>query len=180
MVARSEYLKRQLNEFSEITLTPPLNITAETFNLVTDFCYENFVTLTPFNIVELRLAAEMLEMTEINIPRDENLLQITESYFCSVIANNKEYVSIAITSCFGLMPEAEMKASLVSRCIGVLSLMGEADGDLSCLKDIKGLDVDDLELILESTSQRLTDCHDLLYRIVDLLLKVCIFLGVLR
>ncbi|KAG8373846.1 hypothetical protein BUALT_Bualt11G0067700 [Buddleja alternifolia] len=171
LIARSTYLKRHLTEFSEITLSPPLNITAETFALVTDFCYGNLVAVTPFNVAALRTAAELLDMTEINGAGDENLQQKTEAYFRHAVAVNKECVSIVLRSCFSLLPEAETAAALVSRCFVALSLTAEGDGDLSCLEDVKRVRVEDLQLILESMSQRLTDCHDLLYRIVDLYLK---------
>lgn len=165
-------MKRQLSEFPEITLSPPLNITAQTFSLVMDFCYGTHVAITPFNVAALRTAAELLGMTEINGPGDENLQQLTEAYFRSVVTVNKECASIVLGSCFSLLPEAETAASLVSRCIEALSLTAEADGDISCLDDFKNLLTEDLKLILESVSQRLTDCHDLLYRIIDIYLKV--------
>ncbi|KAK4488443.1 hypothetical protein RD792_004207 [Penstemon davidsonii] len=171
LITRSGYLKRQLNEISEITLSPPLNITAETFSLVTDFCYGTYVPITTFNVAALLTAAELLEMTEVNRPLDDNLQQITESYFCRAVAVNKDNASIVLQSSLMLLPEAETTASLVSRCIQALSFMGEADGDVSFLDGVKRVDISDLQLILESTSQRLTNCHDLLYRIIDLYLK---------
>ncbi|KAI3462686.1 hypothetical protein Pfo_019349 [Paulownia fortunei] len=171
LIARSAYLKRQLSEFPEITLSPPLNITAQTFSLVTDFCYGTHVDITPFNVAALRTAAELLGMTEISGPRDENLQQKTEAYFRHAVSVNEEYASIVLRSCFSLLPEAETAASLVSRCIEELSLTAGADGGMSCLDDVKNLLIEDLQLILESVSQRLTDSHDLLYRIIDIYLK---------
>lgn len=168
LIAKSAYLKRKLSEFSEITLSPPLNITAQTFSLVTDFCYGSHVSITPFNVAALRTAAELLDM----IGGDENLQQKTEAYFRQAIAVNKEYTSIVLRTCFPLLPEAETTASLVSRCIEALCLTAEADGDMSCLEEFKSVAFEDLQLILESVSQRLTDCHDLLYRIIDNYLKV--------
>ncbi|GFP78899.1 BTB/POZ domain-containing protein at3g49900, partial [Phtheirospermum japonicum] len=111
LIARSAHLRRKLTEFPEITLSPPLNITAQTFSSVTEFCYGAHVEITPSNVAALRTAAELLDMTESYGPEDQNLQQITEEYFR------------------------------------------------------------DFQLILESTSQRLTDCHDLLYRIIDIFLK---------
>ncbi|KAK4426420.1 BTB/POZ domain-containing protein [Sesamum alatum] len=172
LMARSAYLKRQLSEFPEITLSPPLNITAQTFSLVTDFCYGNHVAITPFNVAALRTAAELLGMTETGgAVGEENLQQKTEAYFRCAVAVNKEYASIVLRSCFPLLPEAETVAALVSRCIEALSVAAGGDGEVSCLDDVKSVAVEDLQVVLESTSQRLTDCHDLLYRIIDIYLK---------
>ncbi|KAL7090127.1 hypothetical protein ACP275_12G021100 [Erythranthe tilingii] len=173
LTAKSTYLKRQLTEFTEITLSPPLNITAQTFSLVTDFCYGNHVAVTPFNVAALRTAAELLGMTEDSggPPGEENLQQKTEAYFRQAIYVNKEYASIVLRSCFPLLPEAETAAALVSRCVEALSLTAESDGDMSCLEGFKSVVFEDLQVILESVSQRLTDCHDLLYSIIDIYLK---------
>ncbi|KAH6808314.1 hypothetical protein C2S51_029422 [Perilla frutescens var. frutescens] len=175
LMAKSAYLKRQLTEFPEITLSPPLNITAQTFILVTDFCYGTHVAVTPFNVAALRTAAELLGMTAetggAGEGEGENLQQITEAYFCRIVGVNKECASIVLRSCFPLLPEAETAASLVSRCIEALSLTAEADVDAGCLDGFKNVQIDDLKLILESVSQRLTDCHDFLYRIIDVYLK---------
>ncbi|XP_075482859.1 BTB/POZ domain-containing protein At3g49900 [Primulina tabacum] len=167
LILRSGYLKRQLTKLTEITLNPPLNITSATFALITDFCNGSYISITPFNVAALRIAAELLEMTEVCGPRDENLQQKTEAYFCRAVAVNKGYASIVLRSCFPLLPEAEMTAALVSRCIEALSLIGEGE----CLDDVMSLRVEDLQLILESMSQRLTESHDLLYTIIDLYMK---------
>lgn len=168
LMARSTFFKRKLSEFPEVTLSPPFNITAETFSLVTDFCYGNRVVITPLNVAALRTAAELLGMTDIAESGEENLLQKTEAYFRSVIAANSEYASIVLKSCFELLPEAETAASLVSRCIAAV----DADGDLRWLDEVKRLGIGDLQLVLEAVSRRLTDCHDFLYRIVDAYLQV--------
>ncbi|XP_073156842.1 BTB/POZ domain-containing protein At3g49900 [Henckelia pumila] len=167
LTLKSGYLKRQLGKLTEITLNPPLNITAETFALITDFCYGSYLAITPFNVAALRTAAELLEMTEVCGPRDENLQQKTEAYFRRAVSVNKEYASIVLRSCFPLLPEAETAAALVSRCIEALSSMGEEE----CLDDVTRLRVEDLQLILESMSRRLTESHDVLYTIIDLYIK---------
>lgn len=171
LMANSVYLKRQLTEFPEITLSPPLNITAQTFTLVADFCCGAHVAVTPFNVAALRTAAELLGMTETGGAGGENLQQITEAYFCRVVGVNMECASIVLQSCFPLLPEAETAAALVSRCIEALSLTAEADMDAGCLDGFKNVQIDELKLILESVSQRLTDCHDFLYKIIDIYLK---------
>ncbi|KAL8528827.1 hypothetical protein ACS0TY_006326 [Phlomoides rotata] len=172
LIAKSAYLKRRLCEFPEITLSPPLNITPQTFSLVTDFCYGTHIAVTPFNVAALLTAAELLAMTAIGGPGHENLKQITEAYFRRVVAVNKECASIVLRSCLPLLPEAETTASLVSRCIEALNLTAaESDGDVGYLEGFKGVMIEDLKLIVESVSQRLTDRHDLLYRIIDTYLK---------
>ncbi|KAL1540880.1 BTB/POZ domain-containing protein [Salvia divinorum] len=163
LIAKSAYLKRQLAELTEITLSPPLNITAQTFALVTDFCYGTHVSVTPFNVAALRTAAELLG--------SEDLQEITEAYFRRVVAVNKECATIVLQSCFPLLPESEAAAGLVSRCIEALSLTAAGDGDAKCLEGLKNVGMSDLKLILESVSQRLADSHDLLYRIIDIYLK---------
>lgn len=172
LIAKSAYLKRHLCEFPEITLSPPLKITPQTFSLVTDFCYGTHIAVTPFNVAALLTAAELLGMTETGAAGDENLKQITEAYFRRVVAVNKECASIVLRSCFPLLPEAETTASLVSRCIEALNLTAGDDGDVGYLEGFKNVMIEDLKLIVESVSQRLTDRHDLLYRIIDTYLKV--------
>ncbi|CAI9758487.1 unnamed protein product [Fraxinus pennsylvanica] len=171
LIARSGYLERQLKEFSKATFSLPLNITAETFSLVTNFCYGARISITPFNVASLLIAARLLDMSETRGPRDENLCQKTENYFRLAVAVNLEYVSIVLRSCFSLLPEVETTACLVSRCIEALSLMGDVEAVTSCLHDVRKLCFEDFQLILKSTNQRLIECHDLLYIITDLYLK---------
>ncbi|GER28871.1 phototropic-responsive NPH3 family protein [Striga asiatica] len=165
LIARSAYLREKLSELPEITLSPPLNITAQTFSTVTEFCYGAHIALTPFNVAALCTAAHLLGMTT----GDHNLQAITEEYFCSEITINKEYLYVVLDSTFSLMPEVETEALLITKCIEALSLTDGAN--LSCLDGVKGLSIRDFEIILESISQRLTDCHDLVYRIIDIYLK---------
>lgn len=172
LMARSGYLERQLKEFSEATFSLGLNITAETFSLVTNFCYGSHISITPFNVASLLIAAKLLDMSETRGLRDENLCQKTENYFRLVVTVNLEYISIVLQSCFSLLPEVETTACLVSRCIEALSSMGDVEAVTSCLHDVKKLCLEDFQLILKSTSQRLIECHDLLYVIIDLYLKV--------
>ncbi|CAI9758486.1 unnamed protein product [Fraxinus pennsylvanica] len=171
LISRSGYLERQLKEFSKAIFSLPLNITAETFSLVTNFCYGACISITPFNVASLFIAAKLLDMSETRGPRDENLCQKTENYFRLVVAVNLEYVSIVLRSCFSLLPEVETTTRLVSRCIEALSLMGDVEIVTSCLHDVRKLCFEDFKLILKSTSQRLIECHDLLYIIIDLYIK---------
>lgn len=165
-------MKRLLKDSSELSLSPPLNITAETFSLVTEFCYGAHIVITPFNIAPLRIAAELLEMTEANGTPDDNLRQKTETYLRRVVAVNQEYATVVLRSAVSLLPEAETTACLVSRCIEALMSMHDGDGAgaMTCLNDVLRLGPDDFQLVVESLNQRLT-IHDLLYRVVDLYLK---------
>ncbi|KAL3526883.1 hypothetical protein ACH5RR_011539 [Cinchona calisaya] len=176
--ARSGYMKRQLKKSSELSISPPLNITAETFSLVTEYCYGARIVITPFNVAPLRIAAELLEMTEANGTPHDNLRQKTETYFRRVVSVNKECAAVVLRSGVSLLPEAETTASLVSRCIEALMLMHDGDaagagagaGSITCLNDVLKLQPDEFQVVVESMNKRLTS-HDLLYRIVDLYLK---------
>lgn len=173
MAARSGYLKRKLKGLSELTLSPPLKITAETFSLIAEFCYDSHIVITPFNVAALRTAAELLDMGEANnIAGGENLAQKTEAYFRRVIAVNREYASIVLRSCVSLLPECETTSSVLSRCIEALSLVNDADSIMKCLNDVKELRPVEFQLIVKSMNRWLTGRHDQLYRVVDLYLKV--------
>lgn len=171
LASGSAYLKRELTGVAELTLSPPLNITAETFTLVIDFCYGSNPVITPFNVGALRTAASLLEMTETNEDGVENLQQLAETYFCSAVAVNREYASIIFRSCLQLLPEAEETALLVSRCIEALSSMENGDAFLSSVDDVKTVGIEDFQVVADSMHCRLTRSHDILYKIVDLYVK---------
>lgn len=173
MTARSGFLKRNLKGQSELTLSPPLKITAEIFSLIAEFCYDAHIVITPFNVAALRTAAELLEMTETNnMVGSESLAQKTEAYFRRVIAVNREYASIVLRSCVSLLPESEMTSSVLSRCIEALSLVDDGNGVMRCLNDVKELRPVDFQLVVQSMNRWLSGSHDQLYRVVDLYLKV--------
>ncbi|XP_022774122.1 BTB/POZ domain-containing protein At3g49900-like [Durio zibethinus] len=168
--SRSIYLRRQLMEQSELTLSPPLNITAETFALVADFCYGTHLLVTPFNVASLLLAAELLGMTETQGNEDQNLKQMTDGYFRRFVAVNREYAAIVFRSCLVLLPEAETTAFLVSRCMETMNLTDDGDGVVDFFDDVISLRAPDFKIVTESIQQRF-ECHDLLYRIVDFYLE---------
>lgn len=175
LTSNSNYLKRLLKESSQITVSPPLNITAKTFELIANYCYSGVVVITPVNVAALRIAAELLEMsnTENEVSTGENLRQMTETYFRRAVAVNKEYASIVLRSCLSQMPEAETAAALVSKCIEALTLVDDGNNIINYLQDIRTVRCEDFRLIAESLYQRLTrtEGQDLLYRIVDLYFK---------
>ncbi|XP_028772797.1 BTB/POZ domain-containing protein At3g49900-like [Neltuma alba] len=172
LTSRSSYLKRHLTEVvSDFTLSPPLNITADTFTSIAEFCYSSDVQVTPSNVAALRTAAELLGMTEAKGIEEENLGHVTEAYFRGVITINQEYASMVLRSCLPLLPESETSAFLVSRCIEALIL---ADGghieDDTCLNDVVAMHPQDFLVVAESMCRRFRN-HDVLYKIADLYLK---------
>ncbi|XP_010247338.1 PREDICTED: BTB/POZ domain-containing protein At3g49900 [Nelumbo nucifera] len=174
LTSRSGYLKRHLSGCSEITVSPPLSITAQTFSLVADFCYGSDVVITPFNVAALRIAAELLDMNEENCGdgvNDGNLRQRTEIYFCQAVSANREYATIVLRSCLELLPEAEERGFLVSRCIEALGLMDGVDETNAWIHDLTSLSVGLFQKIVGSMHEKLSLNHDLLYRIVDFYLK---------
>ncbi|GAV80891.1 BTB domain-containing protein/NPH3 domain-containing protein [Cephalotus follicularis] len=174
LTSRSIYLKRHLTQVKELTLSPPLNITADTFALLANFCYGSHVVITPFNVAALRTAAELLQMTETDVNGDENLMQITETYFRRVIAVNGEFAMVVFRSCLPLLPEAETVAFLLSRCLEALILThdsddAEGDGIVSCFDDVIKMPAEEFQIVADSM-QRLRS-HDVAYRIVDYYIK---------
>ncbi|XP_039000774.1 BTB/POZ domain-containing protein At3g49900-like [Hibiscus syriacus] len=167
---RSTYLRRKLTQQSEFTLSPPLNITVETFSLVVDFCYGAHLLVTPFNVASLLVAAELLGMTETKGDGDSNLKQMTENYFHRFIAVNGEYAAIVFRSCLTLLPEAETTSFLVSRCVEAMDLAEDGNGLDGYFDDVISLRAEDFRIVTESIHQRF-EYHDLLYKIVDFYLE---------
>ncbi|WVZ10322.1 hypothetical protein V8G54_014852 [Vigna mungo] len=158
MISQSSYLKQHLMGVSNVTISPPLNITAETFAAVAGFCYTHKVHLTPSNIAAMRVAAELLGMTE-----GDNLWEVTESYFERVVGVD---ASMVIRSCFTMLPESETTASLVSRCIEAMIW----NGDVSFLDDVVEMHAQDFRMVASYLNKRLPN-HDALYKIIDHYLK---------
>lgn len=174
MTSQSSYLKRHLTDVSEFTLSPPLNITADTFAAVAEFCYSRRVKLTPNSVAAIRTAAGLLGMTESRGQDGENLCHVAESYFNRIIGIDQDYASMVLRSCMPLLPDAETTASLVSRCIE--ALVWEDDGntnsiDATCLNVVVRMHPQDFQVVADSVNARLPN-HDVLYMMVDLYLKV--------
>ncbi|KAK1362773.1 BTB/POZ domain-containing protein [Heracleum sosnowskyi] len=180
LASKSNYLKRLLKESSRINISPLLNITPETFQLVVDYCHSGSIVISPVNVAALRIAAELLEMSDVeNGGRaGANLWQKTEDYIIQrAIGVNKRFVVIILQSCLSQMPEAETAANLASRCIeGLASMLDEGDNIVNYLQDIKTLHCKDFRLIAESLCKKCkkltkTAGQDLLYQIVDFYFK---------
>lgn len=172
LTSKSHYIEQQLTDPSTKTVYLPSCITVETFSLVGCFCYNAEVVITPFNVVPLRVAAELLEMNDVNYV-ERNLRQITETYFCQAVAVNGEYAIVVLRQCLKLLPEAEETAFLASRCIEALVLTGCVDGVSNRLiEGVKSMTFEEFQVVAHSMKGRFTSNHDLLYRVVELYLKV--------
>ncbi|XP_008237988.1 PREDICTED: BTB/POZ domain-containing protein At3g49900 [Prunus mume] len=168
LTSRSTYLKRQLTDFvSDFAL--PLNISAETFTLVAEFCYGAHLVITLLNLAALRTAAELLEMTESNCDGDDNLLHLTDTYFRQVVAVNRDYASVVFRSCLSLLPEAETAAFLLSGCIEAFALSIDGDGGADWLNEVITVCPEDFQIVAGAI-QRSFGNHDVVYKLVDLYL----------
>jgi hypothetical protein len=164
MISKSTYLKRHLTTgISDFTLSPPLNITAETFTTVAEFCYGRKIQLKPTNVAAVITAAELLGMRE----GDINLRDVAESFFERIVC--VEALTV-LRSCLSLFPEVETTSSIVSRCIETVILEDE-DMDESVLDAVVGMEHRDFQTVVYPLSGRLEN-HDVLYKLVDLYLKV--------
>ncbi|CAI0430474.1 unnamed protein product [Linum tenue] len=167
LTSRSSYFRRQLKELSRVTL--PLNITAETFTLVAEFCYGAHLAITPFNLASLRTAAELLGMTAVDCRFHHNLAELTESYFDRVVAANRPLALIVLKASIRLLPESETAAGLVTRCVESLDL--DSGGDMNDLADdILQLRAAEFLIVAESIQCQI-HCHDELYLLVDLYIR---------
>eukprot|EP01018_Ginkgo_biloba_P014781 Gb_23473 [translate_table: standard] len=110
LVSKSGYMKRNLSETMEITLTTEI----ETFELIANFCYGSTILMDPFNVVALRCAAEVLEMTEEY--GKGNLCQRSDVYLTQVVLQSWEDTLVVLQKCQVLLPLAE-EIQIVSRCI---------------------------------------------------------------
>ncbi|KAE8701173.1 putative adenylsulfate kinase [Hibiscus syriacus] len=123
-----------------------------------------------FNVASLLVAAELLGVTETKGDGDSNLKQMTENYFHRFIAVNGEYAAIVFRSCLTLLPEAETKSFLFSRCVEAMDLAEDGNGFDGCFEDVISLRAEDFRILTESMHQRF-EYHDLLYGIVDFYLE---------
>lgn len=177
MARCSGYFKRQLTASNELTISPPLKITAHTFTLVVDHCYGGHLFITPFNVASLLLASELLEMNQTSTDSCavENLRQKTDAYFARTVAVDRNYAAVVLKSCIELLPDVETKMGVLSRCIEAMKLNCDVAGDVSNLFDgVQELSGESFRLVVESLHRRLNGNHDLLYRIIDFYFKVII------
>ncbi|CAI9260715.1 unnamed protein product [Lactuca saligna] len=168
----SRYLKRQLTESSEVSLSPALKITPHTFTLVVDYCYGGNLFLTPFNLASLLLASDLLEMTD-DSDNVENLRRKTEAYFHRAVAGDRDYATVVLKSCIELLPEVETRTGLLSKCIEALRINREVgDGDVfNWFDGVQELSGEEFRLVVGALHQKVAGSHDLLYRIIDFYFK---------
>ncbi|KAJ0733064.1 putative BTB/POZ domain, NPH3 domain, NPH3/RPT2-like family protein [Helianthus annuus] len=166
----SGYLKRQLTETTNVTISPPLNITAHTFTLVVDHCYGGHLFITPFNVASLLLAAELLELT-----RDSNvcvsLREKADAYLCRTVLGDRNYAAVVLKSCMGLLPDVETRMGVVSRCIEAMKLNCDVGDDMALFDGVQEVSGEEFRLVIECLHRRLNGSHDLLYRIIDFYFK---------
>lgn len=165
----SGFLTRQLTDPSNNSVTIPPSVTAETFATVAAFCYDPDILVTPFNVVPLRLAAEILDVADDD---DDNLIEKTDKFFDRAVAANGEVAETVLRSCLGLMPEAEEAATMAGRCIEALLNLTERGNSVSdgWVDDVNGMKLEELFLILDTMRSATT--HDNVYKLVSLYLKV--------
>lgn len=96
---------------------------AKTFLLVAKFCYGIKIELTALNVVNLRCAAEHLQMNE-NFG-EGNLIRQTENFLNEVFGDWTDSLK-ALESCEEVLPHAE-EHNIVSRCIDALAAKAGAD-----------------------------------------------------
>lgn len=171
VASESGYLKRKLQDVSELNLSPPLKVTVEAFKIFAEFCYQCDVVVTPFNVAPLRTAVELLQIT------GDGLRQKAESYFSNIVAEKRELSAAVFLSSLSLLPEAEELAFLPSRCLEVLSSLEDSDGGVEgvpgfAAECVKAVQPTGFQIIVDSMQRRITRGHNLLYKIVDLYLKV--------
>ena len=107
---------------------------------------------------------------------DDNLCQLTETYFRTVVSINQDHASRVLRSCMPLLPEVETMASLVSRCIeALISADDDNNDEFPCLDDIVALHPEDFQTVVDSMNKRFGN-HDVLYKIIDIYLTVRSFL----
>ncbi|CAN0917840.1 BTB/POZ domain-containing protein At3g49900 [Linum grandiflorum] len=102
---------------------------------------------------------------------DQNLADITDSYFNTIIVDNRPLVLIVLNAALRLLPESETAAGLVSRCLESLDLNDDGGGNMSGLADnIMQLRPEEFIIVAESIQSKL-NCHDELYLLVDLYIR---------
>ncbi|KAJ3674472.1 hypothetical protein LUZ60_005088 [Juncus effusus] len=100
---------------------------AKSFELVARFCYGVKLELTASNTVQLRCAADHLQMTE--EISEGNLISQTEMFLNQVILRNWKDSLKALQSCENLVPHAET-LNIVKRCIDSLAVKACMDPNL--------------------------------------------------
>lgn len=112
-------------------------------------------------------------MTEPNGDGEDNLVNITDTYFRRVVALDREKTSIVFRSCMKLLPEAETAAFLVTRCVEILKVTDgdEGDEEFDWFDDVLTVCPEDFHIVAEALQNRYSN-HDIVYKIVNLYIQV--------
>lgn len=105
---------------TEIVMPPEFPGGPDTFEMILLFVYGSTTLIDPFNVANLRCAAEFLEMTEDNC--SNNLCDRFDRYMNQVVLQNWDDTLIVLQKCQALLPLAE-ELLIVSRCIESLAFM---------------------------------------------------------
>ncbi|XP_044507659.1 BTB/POZ domain-containing protein At1g30440-like [Mangifera indica] len=130
LLSRSGVLERLIAKSSEeseekcVISLPDIPGGSKTFELVAKFCYGVKLELTASNVVCLRCAAEVLEMTEEY--GEGNLITQTETFLNQVVLQNWKDSLKALLTCDDILPYAE-KLNIVKRCIETLAMKASTD-----------------------------------------------------
>lgn len=118
MSAKSGYFKEREDQLSEIEIPSEFPGGAETFEKIMLFIYGCPTLIHPFNIAELRCAAQFLEMTEQY--STGNLCERFDLFLNQVVLQNWDDTLVVLKQCQDLLPWSE-DLLIVSRCIESLA-----------------------------------------------------------
>ncbi|KAH0467791.1 hypothetical protein IEQ34_002824 [Dendrobium chrysotoxum] len=173
MISASRYLRRRLWKDDDVSVSPPLNITVETFAELVRFCYSGALRLTPLNLAAVTAAAALLEMED--GVSEWSIARRTEEFFRREIAGDEEKAEAVLWSCVEILPGAgESAAEMAARCVQVLTEAaadGE-DGGEEWIAKLTEIPADSFRMIMESMARWSVYDHDHLYRIADRYFRV--------
>lgn len=118
MCTKSGYFKEREEHLSEIEIPHEFPGGAETFEKIMLFIYGCPTLIHPFNIAQLRCAAQFLEMTEQH--STGNLCERFDLYLNQVVLQNWEDTLVVLKRCQDLFPWSQ-DLLIVSRCIESLA-----------------------------------------------------------
>ncbi|XP_078430344.1 phototropic-responsive NPH3 family protein [Wolffia australiana] len=153
LASRSGYLRRMTESAAVVVVSPPLPVAAETFAAAAEFCYGGDVVLSPSNVVQMRVAAGLLEMAE--------MAETAEEYFSRAVRPFAESAAVALPHGLGLLGAGG--GPMASRCVETLC----AAGGGARLRAVCALSAADFRLLAASLRELHPRCHDLLFRVVD-------------
>ncbi|WOK99515.1 BTB/POZ domain-containing protein [Canna indica] len=132
LLSKSGLLEKLIEEYSDEEEDTVIKLNdvpggAQAFELVAKFCYGVKLELTSSNIVQLRCAAEHLEMTE--EIAEGNLINQTENFFNQTVLHSWKDAIKALQTCDDLLPHAE-NLQIIKRCVDSLAVQACSDPTL--------------------------------------------------